>query len=372
MTDASAAPPTTFVLFGATGDLARRMVLPAFFTLARNGLLPERWAYVGNGRGNVSHLDFRAYVHDVVRDEIDASRPPWLDFERRGVLRQQRGRRRPAPVSLLDVIEEIRGSTSAPYSQLVHYLAVPPTAFAPLTEGLGQHGLRGGARVVFEKPFGTSPRGLRRAGRPRAQRAGRAAGVSGSTTSSGKKATQDLHVLRFANGLFDRDVEQRARARRPDRRAGGGSASPTAPGSTTRWSPCSTCSSPTCSRSSRRSRWREPASLEDAAHLQAAREEVIGCFRPLDSGRGRPGAVRGLSGRAEGIRRALESTDTYVAARLWIDNDRWRGVPFLLRTGKRLARSHQRVSLILREPRGTLDGRAEGGQCALLRAGRDR
>ena len=47
-------------------------------------------------------------------------------------------------------------------------------------------------------------------------------------------------------------------------------------------------------------------------------------------------------------------TDTYVAARLWIDNDRWRGVPFLMRTGKRLARSRQRVSLILREPAGTL------------------
>ena len=55
------------------------------------------------------------------------------------------------------------------------------------------------------------------------------------------------------------------------------------------------------------------------------------------------------------------TTDTYVAARLWIDNDRWRDVPFLLRTGKRLAFSEQRVSLIMREPNGTLDDAPRNG-----------
>ena len=59
--------------------------------------------------------------------------------------------------------------------------------------------------------------------------------------------------------------------------------------------------------------------------------------------------------------RKRSSTDTFVAARLWIDNNRWRGVPFLLRTGKRLAQSHQRVSLILREPTGTLSGLPKSG-----------
>jgi glucose-6-phosphate 1-dehydrogenase len=95
----------------------------------------------------------------------------------------------------------------------------------------------------------------------------------------------------------------------------------------------------------------KPASLK-AADLQAAREEVIGCFRPID-----PDEV--VLGQFEGYRDvdgvADDSTrDTYVAARLWIDNDRWRDVPFLLRTGKRLAASKQTVSLILREPTGTL------------------
>ncbi len=113
-----------------------------------------------------------------------------------------------------------------------------------------------------------------------------------------------------------------------------------------------------------------PASLA-ADHLQAAREEVIGCFRPLDPDEVVLGQFDGLPGRAR-HRATRSSTDTFVAARLWIDNDRWRGVPFLLRTGKRLARSHQRVSLILREPHGHAGGPAEGEQRALLRTGRHR
>ena len=60
--------PTLFVLYGATGDLAKRMVLPAFFTLFTKGLLPRQWMLVGNGRGDVSHEDFRGHVHDVLTE----------------------------------------------------------------------------------------------------------------------------------------------------------------------------------------------------------------------------------------------------------------------------------------------------------------
>jgi glucose-6-phosphate 1-dehydrogenase len=96
-----------------------------------------------------------------------------------------------------------------------------------------------------------------------------------------------------------------------------------------------------------------------AEHLQAAREEVISAFRPID-----PKEV--VLGQFDGYRDLdgvdpKSDRDTYVAARLWIDNDRWRGVPFILRTGKRLAQSHQRVSLILHEPTGTLSEVPEHG-----------
>ena len=94
-----------------------------------------------------------------------------------------------------------------------------------------------------------------------------------------------------------------------------------------------------------------PASL-GALDLQAAREKVISCFRPLDPSEvvlGQFNGYRDVPGVA-----AKSTMDTFVAARLWIDNPRWRGVPFYLRTGKRLAETRQRVSLILREPAGPL------------------
>src|SRR6202035_471176 len=101
-----------------------------------------------------------------------------------------------------------------------------------------------------------------------------------------------------------------------------------------------------------------PASL-GALDLQAARETLIGSFRPLD-----PAEV--VLGQFDGYRDVPgidphSSQDTFVAARLWIDNPRWRGGPFLLRTGKRMAASEQRVSLVLREPPGPLSGQLPAG-----------
>src|ERR1700761_4351300 len=57
-----------FVLFGATGDLAKRMVLPAFYQLAQHDLLPSKWLLVGNGRGDVSHEDFPGHVREVLEE----------------------------------------------------------------------------------------------------------------------------------------------------------------------------------------------------------------------------------------------------------------------------------------------------------------
>jgi glucose-6-phosphate 1-dehydrogenase len=102
----------------------------------------------------------------------------------------------------------------------------------------------------------------------------------------------------------------------------------------------------------------EPPATLGALDLQSAREEVISCFRPLDPAEvvlGQFDGYRDVPGIAAG-----STQDTYVAARLWIDNDRWRGVPFYLRTGKRLAATEQQVSLILREPSGPLAGQLAG------------
>ena len=93
----------------------------------------------------------------------------------------------------------------------------------------------------------------------------------------------------------------------------------------------------------------EAPAILDASHLAAAREDVIGAFRPLtwdDVVVGQYEGYRDIPGVAPDSR-----TETFVAARLWIDNSRWEGVPFLLRTGKTLAVSRQRISIIFHQPK---------------------
>ena len=348
---AGPAGPAVFVVFGATGDLAKRMVLPAFYRLASEGLLPPQWLLVGNGRGDVAHEDFRAHVRDAVTASGTQPDPQEWDAFAQRVFFAGGGFSTDNPGSLLEVIGKARDRLGGD-PQLVHYLAVPPAAFAGLTKALGQHGLARQARVVYEKPFGTSRADFRELDR-----------VVHSVLDEqqvyridhflGKEATQDLHLLRFANGssasIWDREHVESVQIDVPE----------------------------TLDISDRAQFYdatgavldmlvthlfqvaaevaMEPPASLGPLDLQAAREKVISCFRPLD-----PAEV--VLGQFDGYRNVpgvnpQSNRDTFVAARLWIDSDRWRDVPFYLRTGKRMAASAQRVSLILREPPGPLRGR---------------
>ena len=342
--------PTIFVLFGATGDLAKRLVLPAFYQLALEGLLPKQWRLVGNGRGDVAHEDFRAHFHDALTEfATTPDEKEWAPFAER-LYFAGGGFSSADPGSLLEVIGKAREALGGD-PQLIHYLAVPPVAFGELTKALGEHGLAKDARVVYEKPFGTSPQSFRTLDR-----------VVHSVLDEqqvyridhflGKEATQDLHLMRFANELFasmwnSRHIES-VQIDVPEKL-----------GITDR----SVFYDATGAvldmlvthlfQVAAEVAMEPPASL-GALDLQAAREKVISCFRPLD-----PAEV--VLGQFKGYRdvpgvAARSSQDTFVAARMWIDSPRWRGVPFYLRTGKRLAETRQRVSLILREPAGPLAG----------------
>jgi glucose-6-phosphate 1-dehydrogenase len=350
-TSAHGLVPTVFVLFGATGDLAKRMVLPAFYRLAIEGLLPRQWLLVGNGRGDLAHEDFRAHVHNVLSEFGPHPEPEdWKAFSAR-VWFAGGGFTSDSPGTLLDALEKARKSLGGGAPQLVHYLAVPPVAFSETTKALGQHGLATDARVVYEKPFGTSPQAFRALDR-----------VVHSVLDEqqvyridhflGKEATQDLHVLRFANELFaamwnHRHIES-VQIDVPEKL-----------GITDR----SVFYDATGAvldmlvthlfQVAAEVAMEPPASL-GALDLQAAREKVISSFRPIDPDEvvlGQFTGYRDVPGVA-----AKSNRDTFVAARMWIDNPRWRGVPFYLRTGKRLAASKQRVSVILREPDGPLAG----------------
>jgi glucose-6-phosphate 1-dehydrogenase len=343
-------PPTVFVLFGGSDDLARRMVLPAFFELAQRGMLPEDWRLVGAGRRDVSDEDFRARVYETLTEFGPSPEDgPWDEFSKR--LRFAGGGfDKTDPGHLLEVLGQAREELGGD-PQCVHYLAVPPSTFAPITEGLVQHGLAAGARVVYEKPYGTTPESFRELDNLVLSLLDEEQ-VFRIDHFLGKEGTQDLHVLRFVNELFSQiwsrehvtrveidvpeELDVADRAEFYD--ATGASLDMLV---THLFQVAAEVA------------MEPPASLTPT-DLQAARESVLASFRPLDPEQdvvlGQFEGYRDLDGVADD-----STTDTFVAARLWVDTDRWRDVPFLLRTGKRMARSAQRVSLWLRTPEGPVD-----------------
>jgi glucose-6-phosphate 1-dehydrogenase len=324
------------------------MVLPAFYTLAIEGLLPHDWVLVGNGRGDISHESFRDHVHRALTEFGPApDQGPWKQFAQR-LMFAGGGFSADSPGSLLDVIAHARSHLGAD-AQFVHYLAVPPVAFADITKALGAHRLAAGARVVYEKPFGTSQASFRALNRV-VRSVLDESQVYRIDHFLGKEATQELHVIRFANELFgamwNAEHIESVQIDAPE----------------------------TLGVSDRAEFYdatgavldmlvthlfqvaaevaMEPPSSLGAGDLQAARENVIRRFRPLNPAEvvlGQFGGYRDIKGV-----KPRSKTDTYVAAKLWIDNPRWRDVPFFLRTGKRLAVDEQRVSIILRTPRRPL------------------
>ncbi len=349
--------PTVFVLFGATGDLAARMVLPAIDALQRRGLLPADWRLVGSGRGERSDDEFRDLVRDALAEHGDDDPADGLA----GRLRFAGGGFTPDdPGQLADAVAAARAELGDG-AQLVHYLAVPPGAFEGITRGLDAHGLAEGARVVYEKPYGTSPDGFRELDE-----------LVHSVLDEeqvfridhflGKEGTQDLHVLRFANGLFSsiwsREHVAQVQVDVPetldvaDRAEFYDATGATLDMLVTH-----------LFQVAAEVAMEPPVSLTPG-HLQEAREAVLAAFRPL----AREDVVLG---QFEGYRdlddvAADSRTDTFVAARLAVDTDRWRGVPFLLRTGKRMAEGHQRVTLVMRRPDGPVGALPGGGNTVSL------
>jgi glucose-6-phosphate 1-dehydrogenase len=320
------------------------MVIPAFFELAQHGLLPEKWLLIGNGRGDQSHEDFTAHVHDVLTEFGPKPQGATWDSFKKNLRFAGGGFEKSNPGSLLDVLSEAKGELGES-AQYVHYLAIPPVAFISVTEALGEHGLAEGSRVVYEKPFGTSPSNFRALD----------AAVHSVLDESqvfridhflGKEGTQNLHIMRFGNGLFE-GVWNREHIRSVQ------------------------IDVPETLDIADRAEFydqtgafldmivthlfqvaaeiaMEPPVSMKSDDLQAARESVIGAFRPLAKEDVVFGQFEGYD-QTDGISEGSQ-TDTFVAARLWIDTDRWRGVPFLLRTGKQLAADGQQVSVIFREP----------------------
>jgi glucose-6-phosphate 1-dehydrogenase len=330
------------VLFGATGDLARRKLLPGLFHLAEAGLMPERFRIIGTTRRELADEEFRELAREAV-DEF--GREPttgesWSEFAASmSIVRIEEG--------LVDLTEAVtdakRQLGGAP--RLLHYLSVPPAAAASLVEELGDLGLAEGARIITEKPFGTDRASARELN---------AVLLSVFDEQQvfridhylGREAVQNLLAVRFANGMFEpvwnRDHIDHVQIDVPE----------------------------TLSIEMRASFYdrigafrdmvvthlfqvlgfvamEAPTSL-DADTLMSERAKVFDAMPPLEPEH----MVRGqYEGYRDQDRVAPDSdTETFVALKLLVDNWRWAGVPFYLRTGKRLAESRRVLTIAFNKP----------------------
>lgn len=350
--------PSAFVIFGGTGDLSKRKLVPALYQLAKQEALSPSLAIVGTSRTHLSDQEFRNELHDALvrhsrTQPIDeaiwdalASRMRWVTTANDDGYAEL-GR----VLDHLAVEKDTQGNR-------LFYLATPPSAYIPIITAIGRHSLASAAsgwkRIVIEKPFGsdlTSARAL-------------SAALSLTFSEAeifridhylGKETVQNILVLRFANGIFE-------------------------PLWNRRYIDHVQITVGECLGVEERANYYEQAgamrdivqnhllqllalvAMEPPASFgaDAVRDEkvkVLRALRPIHPDEVAERAVRAQYGPGyiEGQRTAgyrqdegvapTSDTETYVALKCFIDNWRWQDTPFYLRTGKRLPRRSTEIAI---------------------------
>jgi glucose-6-phosphate 1-dehydrogenase len=355
------AGPCGMVLFGVTGDLARKKVMPAIYDLANRGLLPPGFSLVGFARRDWADQDFAQIVHDSVKQHART------EF-REEVWRQLAEGFRFVPGDFDDdaafdrlrrTIEELDQERGTGGNH-AFYLAIPPSFFGDVAGQLKEHGLAQPAegswrRVVVEKPFGHDLESARELNDILAQ-----VFSSGSIFRIdhylGKETVQNILAMRFANNLFEpiwngnyvdhvqitmaEDVGIGGRAGYYD---GVGAARDVIQNHLLQLMALVAME--------------EPTSF-DAEALRFEKQKVLRSVvlpRRLDLATARGQYTEGWTGGEhvpgfldeEGIKQS-STTETFAAVKLHVESRRWGGVPFYLRTGKRLARRVTEVAIVFK------------------------
>jgi len=355
------AGPCGVVIFGVTGDLSRKKLMPAVYDLFHRGLLPPGFSLVGFARRDWATQDFGQVVHDAVREH---ARTPFLE----SVWEQlaQGFRFVPGDFSDAAAFDTLAATvadldlTRGTGGNHAFYMSVPPRFFPVVTQQLARSGLSTPhpgtwRRVVIEKPFGHDLQSARELNDV-VESVFPADSVFRIDHYLGKETVQNLLAMRFANQMFEpiwnsnyvdhvqitmaEDIGIGGRAGYYD---GIGAARDVIQNHLLQLLALTAME--------------EPVSF-DAADLRAEKEKVLSAVRlPRDMARhtARGQYATGWQGdqpvigylAEEGISPASR-TETYAAVRLDIDNRRWAGVPFYLRTGKRLGRRVTEIAVVFK------------------------
>ena len=322
-------------------------LLPGLFRLAQAGLLPERYRIIATSRGNLTDDGFREGAKAAVEESGGLpSQVAWRAFASRLSFA--------SPDRLVDAVAGAEVALGNRARKLF-YLSVPPVAFAGIVSMLGASGLSEDARIILEKPFGTDLASAR-ALNETVHAAFDENRIFRIDHFLGKETVQNILALRFANGIFEpiwnRDHIEHVQIDVPE----------------------------TLSIGTRAAFYEKTGAYRDmiVTHLlqvlgfvamepptsfspkalldeTAKVAESLRPIRPEDVVYGQYAGYRDEDGVA-----ACSQTETFVAARVAIDNWRWAGVPFYLRTGKRMAEKRQVVTIAFRDPPRRMFGSSNG------------
>jgi glucose-6-phosphate 1-dehydrogenase len=361
------APPCAMVIFGASGDLTRRLLMPALYNLVRARRIPNHFAIIGVDRQEWSEDRFRSYMAEGVRnfisDTATASASEPFDPDSWDVLASCMTRvqgdvtdpelyKRLA--KKLDEVEAEYGTKG----NVIFYLAVASSLFGTIVERLGEAGLtkedKGWRRVIIEKPFGIDLESARELDR-RILSVLSEAQIYRMDHFLGKETVQNIMVLRFANGIFEplwnRDhidhvqitvAETVGVERRANFYEATGALRDMVPNHVFQLLSLTAM---------------EPPNSFHPDAVRTEKDKVLDAVQPLAPeevhrnvvrGQYTAGIVRGHPVKAyreeEGVA-PNSMTETYIAMQLAIDNWRWADVPFYLRTGKALTRRTTEIAI---------------------------
>jgi glucose-6-phosphate 1-dehydrogenase len=333
------------VLFGATGDLAKRKLLPGWFHLYAAGLLPKEFRLIGSAPPHAAMTDeqFREHAEQSCAD-FCITRPndgPWAEFAAKlSFSAAEPGNYADLVAAVQRAEKEIGGTPGRLY-----HLAIPPVAFTSVVQMLGESGLAGGARVIIEKPFGTDLDSARKLDQA-VHAVFDESQVFRIDHFLGKESVDNILAFRFANGMFEpvwnRDHIRYVQIDVPE--------TLTIEGRAAFYDATGAYRDMIVTHLFQVLGFvaMEPPVTLSAKPLRAEKLKVYEALRPIDVRHVVRGQYEGY--RSEPGVASDSDTETMVAVRAEVENWRWHGVPFFLRSGKAMGASRQVITLGFREP----------------------